>query len=139
MIKRIQNMWADALESGLYVQGKNRLKKAATTDQTGKAPTFEHCCLGVLCELYKKETGKGRWKKHKLSLPDVSCYEFAAGTNPYQENHTILPIVVQEWAGLQRRNPAVVHKKRTTTLASLNDIGITFGEIAKVIRKSKKL
>lgn len=46
MNPRIRDMWAEALESGEYCQGNGRLRF-----------NKKHCCLGVLTDLYVKETG----------------------------------------------------------------------------------
>ena len=43
--------WIAALRSGEYKQGRSYLRDGA-----------EYCCLGVLCDVYRKETGKGEWE-----------------------------------------------------------------------------
>lgn len=57
MNPEVKEKWLAALRSGDYRQGTLRLRwksTAATPD------TF--CCLGVLTDLYHKETGKGEWQ-----------------------------------------------------------------------------
>jgi len=51
MKTHIKELWLTALNSGEYKQGRNTLKD--------KLNRF--CCLGVLCDLYIKETGDGEW------------------------------------------------------------------------------
>lgn len=51
MKPEIKQKWVELLRSGKYIQATDRLK-------TGNA----YCCLGVLCDLYIKETGKGHWE-----------------------------------------------------------------------------
>lgn len=46
MKKEIADRWVAALESGEYKQGQRRLRC-----------NDEYCSLGVLCDLYSKETG----------------------------------------------------------------------------------
>lgn len=72
------------------------------------------CCLGVLCDIYAKETGVS-WDKS----PPKSLYEEVS----------ILPIQVAAWAGLQDQNPSV----SGLSLAEHNDGGKTFSEIADMI------
>lgn len=48
--KDVKEKWIDALRSGEYSQSQNTLR-----DKKG------FCCLGVLCDLYQKETGNGEW------------------------------------------------------------------------------
>lgn len=48
-MNRIQ-LFINALRSGEFQQGRQRLHRDNT-----------FCCLGVACELYRRETGKGEW------------------------------------------------------------------------------
>ena len=43
MDKELKKKWIDALRSGKYIQGKNRLHTSC--------PEESFCCLGVLCEI----------------------------------------------------------------------------------------
>lgn len=72
MKKSIANKWVKALRSGKYTQIKNNL-----TDGVG------HCCLGVLCELYIKDT--------KDNIKDDTCYDGET---------ELLPPCVMKWAGM---------------------------------------
>ena len=51
MKKSVKKLWLTALRSGEYRQGHDVLRA------NGK-----FCCLGVLCDLYRKESGGPRWK-----------------------------------------------------------------------------
>jgi hypothetical protein len=73
MKKSIANKWVKALRSGKYTQTKNNL-----TDGVG------HCCLGVLCELYIKDT--------KDNIKDGTLYD---------DESEVLPQCVISWAGMQ--------------------------------------
>jgi hypothetical protein len=50
MHKEIALRWAETLRSGNYQQTQDYLR-----DHMG------HCCLGVLCDIYRVEQGKGQW------------------------------------------------------------------------------
>lgn len=75
MKEEIAKRWADALDSGEYEQGHGALRTAS-----GK-----FCCLGVLCDLYAKDTGN-KWS-------DVGGGLHLEGESSY------LPEKVCEWAG----------------------------------------
>ena len=56
MKTEIATLWTQALLSGDYSQAQKQLRKDDS-----------FCCLGVLCDLFKKETKTGEWE---LSLGD---------------------------------------------------------------------
>ncbi len=74
----IKSKWIKALRSGKYKQGKGALRPTTNT----------YCCLGVLTDLYTKET-KTEWTKLR------ACKHYALAD--YTE---LLPFNVQKWAGL---------------------------------------
>jgi len=82
MKKSIANMWVKALRSGKYTQTKNAL-----CDNVG------HCCLGVLCELYIKDTKNNI----KRTSPDVYDEE---GMVSFDGKTELLPSCVIKWAGM---------------------------------------
>lgn len=93
MDTKIQKKWTDALRSGDYEQGTHYLRNED-----------RYCCLGVLCDLYKKETGQGEW----------------AGGIFYVEGATQCSVMfppepVREWAGLDMKDEKM--------LAAHNDPG----------------
>lgn len=105
MNPEIKTKWVAALRSGEFEQGHRQLRKGNT-----------FCCLGVLCELYRRETGDGTWENnHFLRISDV------------------LPSRVSIWAGLSESNPTVEGITCDTSLAERNDAGVTFSEIADII------
>ena len=96
-----------ALRSGEYKQTKEALQ-----DKAG------YCCLGVMCDVYRKETGA------ELVLSSFGFGTLAGGDLDEQEG-------VREWVGL-------VHGEGDSdgnpTLAELNDSeGCTFLQIADFI------
>lgn len=118
MNQEIKKLWIDGLRSGKYKQGKNRL------NQDNK-----FCCLGVLCDIYAKEKNIPWTKKYPeeryLGIYINGLYDAE-----------ILPVPVQEWAGLNDGNPPVEYCGDPNTLASLNDTDrLTFLEIADIIEE----
>jgi len=107
----IKKRWLEALNSGDYKQGRGNLR----TDDN-------FCCLGVLCDLYDK---KG-WKILNDSEGDYYAYLSGSAT-------ATLPLKVMEWAGLKQDNPHIPDGK--PNLATLNDSGKTFKQIARIIKK----
>lgn len=122
MNQQIKEQWVAALLSGEYQQTKNVLH-----DSEG------FCCLGVLADLYLKETG-GLWEsdgRHNYIFPD------------YWDK--VLPEEVVKWAGLNSDNPEVIVERYNHTteeftlckdqLSDLNDTDHTFKMIAALIEE----
>jgi len=108
MNKEIKTKWVAALRSGKYEQ---------TTGQLKNSEGF--CCLGVLCEISKTETGFGI---------SENCDE-----NGGDED---ICFTIQQWAELPLDSGAVVNiKDKSRSLISHNDDGITFLEIADAIEE----
>lgn len=127
MEELIKQKWVEALRSGKYKQSIGALRK-----------DNKYCCLGVLCDLYRKEKGEGRWKIWK---EDGLMAEFhdAVGKTDFMG----LTPHVAEWAGLplspyipKNRKLVFVSKKSTPYLSEINDSGATFSEIADLIDKN---
>jgi hypothetical protein len=118
MNPRIKQRWLDALRSGEYKQTTETLR-----DENG------FCCLGVLCDIHAKERG-ANWVKR------IESYEL------YGEVQ-LLPLSVQEWAGLDNDMGGVVDFEyegggeihlRADTLPEINDSWHKdFNEIADLI------
>jgi len=100
MNSKVKKLWLKDLRSGEYKQGQERLKD----------PEGNYCCLGVLCDLHRKETNEEDWD---------------GKGNYYFGEDKYLPPVVQEWAGFNCQNPI--------QLGNENDRGKTFEEIANII------
>lgn len=121
----VRDAWADALESGDYLQDQNRLVNVYQG-------TPRHCCLGVLCEL-AVEAGILEYdydhENYVATLPDGSDATY----------QSTLPEVVSRWAGLWSDDPVVDVDGAGTRhpLSNCNDtIGLDFIEIARAIRTS---
>lgn len=112
MKKRIKRLWIKALRSGTYAQAYQALRVKD-----------KFCCLGVLCDLHARETGK-RWKS------------LAGGTHAYAGESCTLPAVVFEWAGLTDDDPKLGRSHNSVIrAAALNDRGVNFNRIADRIEK----
>jgi len=118
----IAQKWAAALLSGEYKQGRSGLKTFdVAADHT---VTTRHCCLGVLCDIFAKETGCGGWNAGTFVISST------------EKDSGIPPEEVQRWAGMRFRNPNVplLTLTGTQTLAGLNDSGnYSFEELAEII------
>lgn len=55
--KQVYELWIEALRSGKYKQARNTIKRGDS-----------FCCLGVLCDLSRKDGGAGFNEHH---LPDI--------------------------------------------------------------------
>jgi hypothetical protein len=109
MNKRIKKLWIEALTSGKYKQGKGQLRDGD-----------KFCCLGVLCDLHRNEVG-GRWAIKGQAQPQ------------YLDSAEWLPEPVQEWAGLEQRNPELKGEESHPRLSWKNDGGTSFSAIAELI------
>lgn len=133
MNPEIKAEWVAELRSGKYKQGRRKLHYM---DEEGDY----FCCLGVLCEI-----GVRHGAIAVNSRPHVyfegRTYEYGDADDFFRMgSETLLPKIVQEWAGLTGELGDIPneHKPRfdTPTLASMNDKGMTFTEIAAVIEKA---
>ena len=119
MKKDIKKAWVAALRSGQYLKGVAALRSKDN----------KFCCLGVLCNL------------HAQAHPEIAAEQ--QHPHRYLGASAYLPKEVQEWAGISGDNPEV---KQTSwigsegssltslaSLASINDSGVSFSEIADLI------
>lgn len=97
--------WVEALRSRKYKQGQGSLKVNAA-DQTF------HCCLGVACEVYTSDTGKGKWDVIGSSFRFFDRNSFHA---------SYLPPTVQEWLGIDAVDPTLKTSGCIAKATELND------------------
>lgn len=113
MKESVKKLWVNALRSERYEQGKNYLR----IDN-------KFCCLGVLCDIYRLETENDNWE-----LVNNYNYEFLGCSG-------FLPKDVCEWADINT-DPFVFYlNNKKAYLTTLNDIGVTFKEVAELIDRS---
>lgn len=78
-----------------------------------------YCCLGVLCEVYRRSTRQGKWTHSTFTVD---------GSGSMSQ----LPDPVRAWAEIDDCNPKL---GRTASAISLNDNGKSFAFIADRIEK----
>lgn len=116
--------WVEALRSDEYLQGTGLLAV-----QEGGS-TF-YCCLGVACELFRKENELDISPKSELHKGRMALL--------YESEKYHLPPQVQEWLGLSHADGGYLEEDdSTTTLANENDHGATFEEIATIIESEPR-
>jgi uncharacterized protein YeaC (DUF1315 family) len=133
MNPQVKQKWIDALRSGKYEQGSEKLRGANG-----------YCCLGVLCDLYAQE--------HNTQWEFRGYDENGDETNPhpmdywyFEDRSEFLPESVMDWAGLKTPNPSVrVYcedsddedtRYYTDEIANVNDSGYTFNDLSKIIQE----
>jgi hypothetical protein len=121
----VKAKWLAALRSDRE-QTRGALRRL---NQMGPAPVGE-CCLGVLCSVAIEEG------------IDVVINTDGSGVVSYDGESTYPPEKVMEWAGLDEYNPRIKgavelegERRRSTSLAILNDDGYDFYKIAYLIEK----
>jgi hypothetical protein len=131
MKPEIKAMWLDALRSGEYRQGQGVLRSEDN----------EYCCLGVLCDLYQKQTGEMYWASDADKIADREddgevthfySYDFGnAKVGHYA--FAMPPEEVFEWSGLRGDAYLKGEDGKEYNLPEMNDNGKTFEEIAQLI------
>ena len=86
MNPEIKAKWLEALKSGKYKRGSCALKPAISKGDES------YCCLGVLCDVHREMTGKGKWVDN-LYLTEVDSHE------------NVLPRSIKEWAEMGELGP----------------------------------
>lgn len=129
MNTEVKQKWIDALRSGKYDQGSEKLRSVQG-----------HCCLGVLCDLYSKEQG-AEWEFRGYDETDHKPQDYWY----FEDQSEFLPDSVRDWAGLPVCNPSVRVDVTDNDdeddwfyndeIANLNDSGYTFNELSKLIEQ----
>ena len=127
MNTQIKQKWIDALRSGKYEQGSEKLRTV-----TG------YCCLGVLCDLYSQDHNT-QWDfrgNEETNLQPMDYWYFG-------DQSEFLPESVMNWAELKTHNPTVRvdvednededNWSYTDHLSDVNDSGYNFSQIANII------
>lgn len=137
MKKEIMQQWVKALRSGEYTQVDGRLR-SLEPDATGQ---HSYCCLGVLCELHRREHNADGSDYHYKW--DTDCNENGTVTTAYADHCDNLPLSVREWAGITAADPMIycaIDDEETARsdhpISSLNDEwGWPFESLADVIEE----
>lgn len=119
LLNKNAKKWVKALRSGKYKQTKYQLCELASK---GKPKGF--CCLGVACELAIKDGVK----------LTIGVDENDRSIRTYSDRASSLPNVVADWLGLNDDLGGFdLRIEEQDCLAELNDKGLSFKQIAKVI------
>ena len=114
--------WTAALRSGDYRQGRGSLRR-----------DDGFCCLGVACDIYLKETGRGSWR---MNYSDDSGIGYTFRIDGVEERIT-LPTAVFDWLGIENieENPKITahYHDKLDTWINMNDHNSSFEEIANHI------
>lgn len=134
--------WVAALRSGEFKQAREALMNNAYED--GDYVGIGYCCLGVLCEVFKRETGLGGWLRDdedgSLGTEDTKFVVDEELDAAYGADTNIQPPpAVAEWAGLvnasstygvEMEDGFVISQQ---SLSRENDHGAPFEKIAEII------
>ncbi len=104
----VKQYWVEALRSGAYEQGFNRLERNG-----------EFCCLGVLCDL-------------AVSAGVTERHETDGAITVFGSNAWLLPREVVSWAGLPDKDPIVANEALTYWNDEMQE---GFGTIAHLIEE----
>jgi hypothetical protein len=91
MNPEVKQKWIDALRSGKYEQGSEKLRSVSG-----------YCCLGVLCDLYAQEHDT-QWEFRGYEETNLQPMDYWY----YEGESEFLPESVMDWAGLESNNPKV--------------------------------
>lgn len=109
----VKEKWVAALRSGEYKQGQGKLRPS----------TEEYCCLGVLCDIYSKETKTGLWNRDEFFVNDSSATDLP-------------PKDVDKWAYINlEEDKTFLYETSKGYLPELNDDGLSFTDIADLIEQ----
>ena len=130
MKKDVMKKWVKALRSGKYKQGGGTLK------QYNSKGVAQHCCLGVLCELYNDSMRKSKKKVLPEKVYDNDG-DFSFGYCRFGGHKEDLPKEVKNWAGINNNlGKFYLSDGHYECLADLNDMGKKFKTIADIIEKN---
>lgn len=149
MNPRIKRLWIKALESGKYKQTKGVLRGRGLSATNPTTIELEEgfCCLGVLTDLYIKETKKLEWIEEEFGTFRLFT-KSTLGDYSFPNIVSYLPKEVCDWAEISQKIAkkgdsnsfnikTISHMKEldNRTLGSINDASTTFKETIKEIKK----
>jgi hypothetical protein len=129
----VKAKWIAALRSGEYQQAKGVLNSTAGM-----------CCLGVLCDIYSKEHAVD-WDYRIATVTNIPLELEDKEIGHFLGSPLILTDKVIAWANVDSENPQILGIKKfvtfkgevtvkPTSLAELNDSGLSFNQIADMIQ-----
>lgn len=151
MNQEMKVKWVAALRSGKYKQGSHVLRQTGMGGSSDREDCL-WCCLGVLCDLIEAE-GQGQWvqrggsyrfRYHGNGLKEEACGLLAAICEDLDIQHwnASIPVKPGEKLNLMGRTWPTIDESSeyycqfsSCNLAELNDLGMNFGAIAKIIEE----
>ena len=125
MKPEIKKLWVDALRSGDYQKGTGALRRYRSA-AGGKC---EYCALGVLCDIYIKETGATLWEETDRDYYGIRDADDVLHTGS-------LPSCVVDWAGLPGCDPYMSTDEERLSVSEFNDhLGMALPVIANYIER----
>lgn len=129
MVPEIKEEFLVALRSGKYKQGQSYLRDSEDC----------YCCLGILCEIAVRRGVIPEPTIRDEAAPIDSdgtpkkVYFYVNDPKDFWENESrsVLPKVVMSWSGIETEMGSF----DGTSLASLNDNGKSFAEIADIVEE----
>jgi hypothetical protein len=116
------NLIVNELRRGEFIQGEGCLRQPGS-----------HCALGVACEVFRRQTGQGRWVQvgHRFSF--VASGE-GRGYGLWSETAMPAPEVTR-WYLHDPQDPRLEDELNMLfqEVAMRNDRGVPFGELARMI------
>jgi hypothetical protein len=116
MNAEIKRLWVEDLRQNPDLQGTGSLRKGD-----------KFCCLGRLCEVFKKEVGQGEWD-HNNDFVLAGC-----------RDDGLLPAAVVKWAELNDNSPTVTDPEDPDGYAGLTELNdgrhYTFAQLADLIEE----
>jgi hypothetical protein len=109
----VRTAWVAALRSGEFTRTTGKLTRV---DGGPNGAPVGHCCLGVLCELARRD-----------GVPLLVSDDRALGVRRYDGVDDLLPVAVRAWAELNEPDPSVdvsVVADVTDDVDLLDDIGL---------------
>jgi hypothetical protein len=131
MNQTLKEKWIQTLESNTYQQGQGFLCYRKSNIPQSKLKDIQedtlYCCLGVLCEIVKNDL---QLTKTPAADPLHSNYIYTINANKQssKEFDQFLPASMEQLLGIS--------SSCQTHFADLNDEGLSFKEIAKVIKET---
>lgn len=125
-VDEIVELWCDDLENGNHLQDRGLLCDITNPEKP------KYCCLGRLSEL-AIQNGVQIKKEEIRDNPEINGESYVL----YNGRSAVLPQAVKNWAHFKTDN-GLLGDQFARSLAGLNDEGMPFPEIAKLIRKHKK-
>lgn len=126
MNSKIKEAWVNALRSGEYNQGGEKLRGANG-----------YCCLGVLCDIYAKEHNR-EWDFRGYDDDGDETNLHPMDYWYFDEEGEFLPKSVMKWAELETNNPILRVEDEEDVFADevahINDSGYSFSTIADLIQ-----